>query len=395
MSQNSRVARAAHHAPIRGEPTAPPIPQTKAWAFRTVQEAEEQFSHGATELYARLGTPLHAAVEQSVAELEGAEAGVLCSTGMAAISCALDSLCPPGSTLVAGNDLYGTTDHYLGTIIRERGVRVLRVDLNDDVAFENALREQPALVLTETLTNPTLTVVPLDRVAERAHRAGAKVLVDATFTPPTMLQSAKLGADYVMHSASKMLAGHGDVLAGVVVGPKDGIARMRSRRTVMGCHLGAMEAWLLARGMRTLHLRAQRASENALFVAHRLESRRQRGKLAQVARVIHPSLPGHPRAEWLSRTTHGDMGNLLCVDLAGGGTAAERFVAALKEIRFVTSLGELCTTVNVPARTSHKVVPADERARRGITDGLIRISVGVEDAADLADELEGAIRACA
>ncbi len=390
----TQCTRAAIHAPIKGEPTAPPIPQTTAWAFRSLEDADAAFTNtGGSELYARLGTPLHAAVETSLAQLEGTQAACLFSTGMAAITAAIDVLCPPGSLLVASQDLYGTTDTYLDGILKERNVRVVRVDCADTAQLDRALQDKPAAVLLEVLTNPVLKVVNLQDVAARAHQAGAMVLVDATFTPPTLLQTARLGADVIHHSASKSLAGHGDVSAGVVSGPKAILDRVRGRRSVLGAHLGAMEAYLLARGLRTLHLRTAQCCDNALYLAQRLEHRRRGGKIPALRAVIHPSLPGHVGGDWLGRETGGRFGMLLCIDLKDGA-AAGTFVRNLADIRLVPSLGEAATSVAVPSRSSHRGVPADVRKARGITDGLVRISVGLEDPVDLAVDLERALAAC-
>ncbi|MBI5498452.1 MAG: aminotransferase class V-fold PLP-dependent enzyme [Deltaproteobacteria bacterium] len=390
----TQCARAALHAPIRGEPTAPPIPQATAWAFRNVEDADAAFNaSGDSELYARLGTPLHGAVERTLAGLEGVEAACLFSTGMAAITAAIDALCPPGALLLASPDLYGTTDTYLNGMFRERGGRVARVDMADLGAVERALADRPAAVLLEVLTNPSLKVLELDRVAALAHAAGALVLVDATFTPPTLLRVAALGADVVHHSASKFLAGHGDVSAGVVAGPRAVVDRVRTRRSVLGAHLGALEAWLLARGLRTLHLRTAAACDNALFLAHRFEHRRAAGRLPALRRVVHPALPGHAAAGWLGRAAGGRFGMMLCIELKDADAAA-LFVRHLEDIRLVPSLGDVATSVTIPARSSHRGVPPAERLARGITDGLVRISVGVEDPLDVAEDMERALAAC-
>jgi len=387
------AARTALHAPIKGEPTAPPIPQTTAWAFRSLEDADAAWStDGGRELYARIGTPLHGAIEKSLCALEGTESALLFSTGMAAVIACIDHLCPPGSTLLASQDLYGTTDTYLDGLLKERNVTTVRVDCSDLEALKVALANKPAALVMEVLTNPTLRVLRLDRVAQLAHSAGTKVIVDATFTPPVLMRTAALGADLVVHSASKSLAGHGDVSAGVVSGPAALIEKMRSRRTITGAHLGAMEAYLLARGMRTLQQRVNQSCLNALHLAQRLESQRLKGKLPQVARVVHPSLPGHPEGVWFAQNAHGQFGMLFCLDLAGGGTAAATFVRSLTDIRLVPSLGDLCTSVAVPARSSHRGLAPAERARRGITDGFIRVSVGIEDAADLARDIEHALK---
>jgi cystathionine beta-lyase/cystathionine gamma-synthase len=389
----TQLSRTALHVPTTGEPTAPSIPQNTAWTFRSAEEADAQFSRSnGNELYARLGTPLHAAIEDALAGMEGVDAGCLFATGMAALACALDVLLPPGSTLLASRDLYGTTDVYLDLLARERGVKLLRADLSDRSETDAALAQKPTLLLLEVLTNPTLKVLPLDALAARAHAAGARVMVDATFTPAPILRVATLGADIVHHSASKSLAGHGDVSAGVVLGPADVMAKVRSRRGLTGPHLGAMEAWLLARGLRTLHLRAQQAGLNALHLAHRLEHLRAHGALPAVQRVFHPALPGHPGGDWLLRQSGGHGGMMVGVELESAEHAL-RMVKALDGIRLVASLGEVTTTVSIPARSSHRGVPPAERARRGITDGFVRISVGMEEASDICADLENALRA--
>jgi cystathionine gamma-synthase/methionine-gamma-lyase len=262
--------------------------------------------------------------------------------------------------------------------------------MNDLDALEQALAEErPAAVILETISNPLLKVADLPAVIERAHAAGAEVIVDATFSTPWLCRPLEYSADYVVHSATKYLGGHGDVLGGVIATSRPRRQSLNELLKLVGSILGPHEAWLILRGLKTLPLRVQRQCENALRVAQWLEAH------PAVARVNYPGLPSHPHHELATRLFGGrGYGGVVSFELAGGGApAAFRFLEALRLVLPATSLGDIYSLVLYPAMSSHRSLTPEERARLGISDNLLRLSVGIEDVADIQADLDQALRA--
>lgn len=361
------------------------MPIYQAAAFSTADAAElGDVLTGATPGYAysRIDNPTTAALGNAVAELEGAEAGLAFATGMAAIHAAIVSVVRAGQTIVATRAVYGTTRDLLVHVLSGLGIATEFVDPRDLGAVDAALARTGAPVLyVETISNPTIVVSDLAALAAAAHRHGALLLVDNTFASPYACRPVELGADLVMHSATKYLSGHGDVLAGVVVGSHERIAAIRPILVDVGGALAPLAAFLVLRGLPTLAIRMERHTETALNLAAWLAG--QDG----VERVHYPGLPGDPSHSVAVRQLH-VFGGMLAFELTGGREAGRAFLDAMVVAERTASLGAFRTITTAPPSTTHRQL--DEAALReaGIAPGLLRCSLGLEDVEDLRADME-------
>ena len=251
---------------------------------------------------------------------------------------------------------------------------------------EDALKSQPKAMLIESITNPLLSLPDIESIARLTRGTGVTLIVDNTLATPVLLRPLELGADVVIHSATKSLGGHSDVTGGVAAARADIAMQIRQSNRVWGSASDPFAAWLIARGIRTLPLRVERACRNAMSAAAFLSDH------PKVSAVYYPGLPGHPQHELAKSTMPGGFGGMVSYDLDGGGSAASQFVRALDMIKFAPSLGEARTTISHPAKTSHRSLTEDERAQSGITDGLIRMSCGLESPEDIIADLEQALQ---
>lgn len=324
-----------------------------------------------------------------MAVLERGEAAHAFASGMAAVHAALlASGVRAGTCVVASPDLYGATYTLLSRLLTELGVAVQFVDAADLARVEQALAQgRPAALVVETISNPLVKVADLPALARLAHRHGARLLVDNTFASPYLCNPLDWGADYVIHSATKSIAGHGDVMAGVVVTSAENRRQLVELNKLVGGVLGPFEAWLAMRGLKTLPLRARQQCANAMQIAEWLAG--QPG----IARVHYPGLPDDPQHELAARLFSGrGYGGVLSFEIAGADQPAVfRFMERLALCLPATTLGDIYTLVLHPATSSHRSLPPAERARLGIRDGLIRLSAGIEDAADLIADLAQAL----
>jgi cystathionine gamma-synthase/methionine-gamma-lyase len=340
-------------------------------------------------VYSRYGNPTVAALEEAVATLEGGEAAVAFASGMAALHAALLAAgLRSGDTVVAARDLYGVTHALLNEVLAPLGVRTRLVEIARTAEAVAALEEErPRVFLLETMSNPLLVVADLPALAAAAHRAGARVVVDSTFATPYLLRPLEHGADAVVHSLTKYLAGHDDVLGGIVVANGEQVARLRRQAQVVGANLGPNEAWLAHRGIKTLALRMRAHCDNAARVAAWLEG------YPRVSRVYFPGLASHPQHELAKRLFRpGSFGGMVSFDLAAG--TAEAALSFMERLRLVlpgTTLGCIHSLVLYPARSSHRALTAEQRAAWGIGEGLLRLSVGIEDGDDIIADLEQAL----
>ncbi len=343
-------------------------------------------------VYTRHGNPTVAVLEEAIAALEQGEAALAFASGMAAVHAALLAAgARAGSVVVAARDIYGATYALLDRLLRSQGVTVRFVDGTDLEAVETACAQlRPVALLVETLSNPLLQVADLKASAEVAHRHGAAFLVDNTFATPCLVQPASLGADMVIHSATKYLGGHGDVLGGVVVTSEAHYTALLDVLKLTGANLGPQEAWLILRGLRTLPLRMRQHCENALAVARWLANH------PRVERAYYPGLPSHPQHVLAERLFEGrGFGGIVSFDLRGAGQPEVfGFLEALRLCLPATTLGDVCTLALYPAHSSHRALTPEERARLGIGSGLVRLSVGVEAVEDIIGDLDQAL-ACA
>lgn len=373
-------------------PTVPPIHPSITYSYERIADMDEVLAGTRPGyVYGRYGTPTVAALEEAVAILEGGESALAFASGMAAIHTALLAFgVRAGAAVVAAQDLYGATYLLLDRLLRTQGVTVQFVDVTDLEAVDEACTAlRPVVVLVETVSNPLLKVADLPALAEIAHRWGSALLVDNTFATPYLVRPLVFGADAVIHSATKYLNGHGDVLAGVVVTSAERRAAMLEILKMTGGNLGSQEAWLVLRGMRTLALRMRQHCENAQQVAQWLEVH------PRVRRVIYPGLPTHPQHALAGRLFAGrGYGGIVSFELKDAKTEdVFRFMEALRLCVPVTTLGDVWTTVLYPAQSSHRGLGPEERARIGIGDGLVRVSLGIEAVEDIIEDLEQALSA--
>jgi cystathionine gamma-synthase len=337
-------------------------------------------------VYGRYGTANHAMLEELVAALEGAEAAVACASGMGATTALLMGLLEPGAHVVAARDLYGTTAAYLAADGRRLGIATDFVDATDPAAVLAAVRPETRAVFVEALSNPLVRLADLPALAAGLRGRGVDLIVDASMASPAVMRPLEHGATVAMHSLTKFISGHGDVTGGIVLGRAGAMERVRAAMIRAGTNLGPFDAWLAARGARTLWVRLERQCATALALARWLE-----GEPA-VARVHYPGLPSHPQHGLARRLMPGPQGAMLSFDLRGGAPAVERFMARARLVEFAPSFGDVATTWTYPARTSHRRVADEDKAAMGIGPGLVRLSVGLEDPGDLVADLAGAIR---
>ncbi len=317
------------------------------------------------------------------AELHGVERAIVCGSGMAAMSAAVLALLQQGDHVVVSNRLYGQSLNLFTNESPRLGIRRTVVDTCDLAATAAAATPGTKLLVAETITNPTLRVSDIAALAEIAHRAGARLLVDNTLACPTVCRPLEHGADLVLESLTKIMNGHSDVLLGVLCGRADLWDRIVPVVSVWGLSAPPFDCWLAARGLGTLALRADRADENARVVAAFLLKKPQ-----AIEAVSYPGLPQHPDNA-LARRQFGDrFGNMVMFTLRGGGLAAQQFIGAARRIPFSPSLGDLSTTLSHPASTSHRKLSSEAQAALGITGGTIRLSIGIESAAAILEAVE-------
>ena len=385
----TRVVRTARVLPFGdGTPVVPPLVQSVAFDYGSMAEQDRVFANERPGyVYGRYGTPTTAALERALAELDGAEDAVCFVSGMSAIAALFAVVHADRGRIVAQEDTYGATRAMLERSRTERAADVAFVDPTDRGAVERALAEHTTAILyVEAISNPLLRVVDVALLASLAHAAGATLVVDATFASPVLVQPIALGADVVLHSLTKYVNGHGDVMAGSVAGRSEMVRRLRERVMSDGAYLPPHEAWLTIRGMRTLALRMERQCASASELAKHLEAHQK------IARVHYPGLPSHPQYD-LTRAQFGGRGGGV-VTFALRDDAREpayRFLDALDLAASATTVGDLFTEVLHPATASHRRVEPAERVRMGISDGTVRVSVGIEDAADIIADIDAAL----
>ena len=335
--------------------------------------------------YSRSQNPTRMAYERCVAELEGGVAGFAFGSGLAAASTVLELL-DTGSHVIAMDDLYGGSYRLFEKVRRRSaGLDFSFVDLNDLQALKAALKPNTRMIWAETPTNPMLKLVDLQLVAAFAREHGLILVVDNTFCSPMLQRPLELGADLVLHSATKYLNGHSDMVGGIVVAGSEALAeQMAFLQNSVGAVAGPFDSFLAMRGLKTLHLRMKAHCENALILAQWLDHH------PAVAKVIYPGLPCHPQHELAKRQMHG-FGGIITIEVKGGLDKARSMLERCHLFALAESLGGVESLIEHPAIMTHASVPAENRARLGISDGLIRLSVGVEDVADLQAELERAL----
>jgi len=365
-------------------PLSTPIYQTATFE---VTDSDQQVRATSTDMfYTRYGNPTHTVAEKAIAELEGADAALLFASGMNAITTSMLALLKSGDHVVAQRDIYGGATKFFSQWLPKLGIETTFVDTTEYDQHARAIRPNTRLLYLESPTNPTLRVVDLKKVVALAKQHDLITFIDSTFATPINQRPADFGVNLIMHSGTKYFAGHADLICGIVSGRHDLIETIHSTRTTLGGSMDPHAAWLLLRGMKTLAVRVQRQNDNALRIAKFLAGH------SQVRRVDYPFLEGHPQRAIAMEQLHGG-GGVLSFEVDGTGEDARRLAEALHLFRLAPSLGGVDSLVTIPVLTSHGMISAEHRAKMGVTDQLIRLSVGIENVDDLIADLTQALTA--
>ncbi len=334
--------------------------------------------------YSRSGNPTRTALETCLASLEGGELGLAFASGLAATTAVFGALLRPGDEVAASADLYGGTFRLLDKVFQPWGLGARHTDESSPAAFEALLTPKTKLVWIETPTNPLLQILDIAAIAEVAHKHGTRLVVDNTFASPYLQQPLKLGADIVVHSTTKYLGGHSDVVGGAVVGPKELLEPIKFYQNAAGGVPGPFDCFLTLRGLKTLAVRMDRHGSNAAELAGWLT------KHPAVDKVYYPGLADHP-GHAVAKRQMKNFGGMISLKLKGGADAAKRFATRTKLFSLAESLGGVESLLCHPATMTHASIPVEVRTKRGVDDGLLRLSVGIEDAADLKEDLRRAL----
>jgi len=363
---------------------------TQGFVYETAEAAEARFIEAGEDefIYARYGNPTVRMFEDRIAQIEGAEDAFACASGMAAVSGALTALLKAGDHVVSARALFGSCIYVLEEVLGRYGVEVTFVDGTDLDQWRAAIRPDTKLVFFETVSNPTLEVTDLKAVADLAHAAGALVVVDNVFATPVFSEAVAQGADLVVYSATKHIDGQGRTLGGVILGSKELIrGKIETYMKHTGAAMSPFTAWVLLKGLETLDLRVRAQAANAAAVAAAIEGHPALG------RVLYPGLESHPQHDLAMAQMGGSGGTMVAIDVKGGKEAAFRFLNALQVALISNNLGDAKTIVTHPATTTHQRLSDEQKATLGITPGLIRISLGIEDSADLTADILQALDA--
>jgi cystathionine gamma-lyase len=345
-----------------------------------VQESPGVFKDGYD--YSRSKNPTRTALEANLASLEGGKHGLCFSSGLGAMDCVLHLL-KSGDHIVLSDDVYGGSFRLIDKVFKHQGLECTRVDMTDLAATERAITPKTRLLWLETPSNPMLKVIDIAAAAKLARKAGAHLVVDNTFATPYLQNPLALGADIVCHSATKYLGGHSDVVGGALIANDDSLAqRLRFTQNAVGAVPSPMDCFLILRSTKTLHVRMQRHCENAAAIAQWLI------KQPKVEKVIYPGLKEHPQHALATKQMHGGFGGMISIVLKDGLEAARKFLERVELFSLAESLGGVESLIEHPAIMTHASIPAEARAKLGIVDGFVRLSVGIEDADDLIADIE-------
>lgn len=386
MNFETRAVHSGYDAMKHHGALTPPIYQTSTFVFENAEQGGRRFA-GEEEgyIYTRLGNPTVTSLEERMADLEGGEMGVAFGSGMAAISAVLLALVQSGDHILATKGLYGCTFGFLQMLEEKFQVQHSLVDFDHWQEVEDNITSRTKVIYVESPINPTMRIIDFEKVTALAKRIGAKVVVDNTFMTPYLQRPIELGCDIVIHSATKYIGGHGDVIAGIAVGPKDIMSNIKiTTLKDVGGVISPNDAWLLLRGLKTLHVRMDRHSESALKVAQFLE------KHPKVQHIYYPYLESFPQYELAKRQMKAGSG-VMSFELRGGVQAGITLLNHLQLIKVAVSLGDAETLIQHPASMTHSPIPREERLKMNITDGLIRLSIGLEHVDDIIADLDQAL----
>ncbi len=386
----SFATRAIHHAydPMQNEGAlTPPLHLTSTFAFETAEAGGEMFAGDRQGyIYSRVSNPTCDLLERRIATLEGAEAGLALASGMGAITAVLWTLLSPGDEVIVDKTLYGCTFAFMQHGLAKWGVTITHIDMTDPENLRAAISDKTRVVYFETPANPNMRLVDIAAAAGIAHAAGAQVVVDNTYATPYLTRPIEMGADIVVHSATKYLGGHGDVVAGLVAGSAEQVAEIRlvGMKDMTGAVMAPFNAMLILRGLKTLALRMDRHCASACVVAKFLEAH------PAVQTVYFPGLESFPQQK-LAEQQMDQPGAMIAFEIDGGMSGGIAFMNGLKMIQRAVSLGDAETLIQHPASMTHSTYTPEERAEHDISDGLIRLSVGLEEVEDILADLEQAL----
>jgi len=377
--QETEAVHGATSLHKKNGPLATPIYQTST--FEVTDNQEQVRATETDRFYTRYGNPTHTVVEKTIAQLESTDAALLFSSGMAAITTSILALVKAGDHIVAQRDIYGGVTKFLSQWLPKLGIETTFVDTNDIEQHERAIRPNTKILHVESPTNPIVRVVDLEKIAALARKHGIITTIDSTFATPINCRPAEWGIDLVLHSGTKYFGGHADLICGVATGRRDLIDQIHHVRTTLGCSMDPHAAFLLLRGLKSLAVRVQRQNENALRIAEFLSTQ------PHVTRVHYPMLKGHPQYE-LARKYLAGAGGVVSFEVDGSGEDACRVSEALTLFTLAPSLGGVESLVSIPVMTSHAMIDPELRRKMGVTEQMIRLSVGVENVDDLIADLE-------
>jgi cystathionine beta-lyase/cystathionine gamma-synthase len=377
--QETEAVRGGKSPAKKNGPLATPIYQTSTFEVTDMQEQVR--ATPTDQFYTRYGNPTHTAAETAIAGLEGTDAALLFSSGMAAITTSILSLVKSGDHIVAQRDIYGGVTKFLSQWLPKLGIETTFVDTNDIEQHERAIRRNTKILHIESPTNPTVRVVDLERIAALARKHSLISTIDSTFATPINCRPAEWGIDLVLHSGTKYFGGHSDLICGIATGRRDLIEQIHGTRTTLGCCMDPHAAFLLLRGIKTLAVRVERQNQSALRIAEFLSQH------SRVARVHYAMLKQHPDYAMAKKYMAG-AGCVVSFEVEGSGRDACRVAEGLNLFTLAPSLGGVDSLVTIPVLTSHAMIAPDLRKKMGVTEQMIRLSVGIENVEDLIGDLE-------
>lgn len=380
----TKAVRGAADLKKKSGPLSTPIYQTST--FEVTDNEEQLRVTGTDHYYTRYGNPTNTVAEETIAQLEGVEAALTFSSGMGAVTTTIMALLKSGDHIVAQRDIYGGVNKFLSQWLPKMGIETTFVDTTDYDQHARAIRQNTKLIHIESPTNPALRVVDFAKIARLAKQNALLTMIDSTFGTPINQRPAEFGIDLVMHSGTKYLGGHSDLICGAVAGRRELIEKIWDTRTTLGNCMDPHASWVLVRGLKTLAVRVVRQNENALRVAEFLSEH------AKVRSVHYPFLTSHPQHA-LARQQMSGGGGMVTFEVEGTGDDARRVTEAMRLFTLAPSLGGVDSLVSIPVLTSHLMIPASDRAKMGVTEQMVRLSVGIENADDLIEDLEHALEA--
>ncbi|MBG7601474.1 MAG: methionine gamma-lyase [Gammaproteobacteria bacterium] len=371
-----------HHGALN-----PPVYLNSTYAFESSAQGQKRFlGEEPGYVYSRVGNPTETVLEEKLADLEGGEAALAVASGMGAITSLIWSFVEPGDEIVADKTLYGCTFAFLTEGISKFGVKLRFADFTRPDELQQALSNKTRFVFFETPSNPNMRIIDVAMVCDMAQKAGARVIVDNTYCTPYLQRPIELGADFVVHSLTKYLSGHGDLIAGAIIGPREEIQHIHlyGVKDMTGAVISPFDAYLTIRGLKTLEIRMDRHCQSAQILAEAIE------RHPAVKQTYFPGLESHPQHQ-LAKRQMSAFGGMIAFELKGGYAAGIRFMDSLKLAMRAVSLGDAETLVQHPASMTHITYPPEERLKHGISEGLVRISVGLESLNDLMEDVQQAL----